>query len=407
LIGANRKGLKHTYLCLESTKYHDKDDREISLLEVQKTFAKIKEISQNIFLKISYKDERQFQDLFSREMDLPLQNLVELNIRSTAPDSCQRQFLDKIQDRFISFTKLRKITLDLLSLSFEYSFESLSRLILGAKFLTTLEISLDHYEKDESLNRFVGDLKGCLNLSSLSLSFTKCTCINNSFLLSLMQSLQSLQKLRNFSFWTTEDEGCAECDYWRLQEKTPTVKDFFIDIGKLQNLKSFVIQLNDAHLKVSNDEFIALCCSLKKLTQLQDLHLSFPDYSTIEDTGIEVLSRKISALEKLQAFGLILKNDMENWDPTNKILSEKSNKLLFGTLATLKSLSSLELSLDCQEVSSELVKSLTPEFSKMESLKYLDLCWWTPDEDSDAVEDLELIDKLFMFKTSLEIKRLF
>ncbi len=207
LIDTNRKGLKHTTcLYLQSTNYLDKDDREISLLEVKKTFAKIKGISQNIFLKISYVDDTQFRDLFSREMDLPLQNLVEFNIRSTAPDSCQKLFLNKIQDRFICFTNLQKITLDLHSFSFDYSFESLSRFILEVKSLTTLKITLEHYEKDESINRFVGDLKRCLNLSSLSLSFTKCTCINNSFLLSLMQSLQSLQKLRDFCFWTTDGE---------------------------------------------------------------------------------------------------------------------------------------------------------------------------------------------------------
>jgi len=191
-----------------------------------------------------------------------------------------------------------------------------------------------------------------------------------------------------------------------LPEKDTKIKDFFIGIKKLQNLRSLEIQLTDGHLKVSNAEFITLCRSLKNLTQLQTLKLSFPGSSTIEDKGIEKLSKIIPKFQGLQKFDLILERILKNSNATKKNLSKRSCKLLCEALTTLKYLSNLELSLDCQNISSKFIKSITSEISKMKSLNSLYLTWWSPDVDSDAFKDLKLIKKLFMFKTHLKIEDL-
>ena len=422
LVYANRKNVKHTTLIhLYSNEYFDQDqdqdqDQEhnrVHFSDVQKIFEKIKDMNQNLFLQVSYskasnveedtssEDDETFSDQtsseeedtpyrtpFSDEMTLPLENLVELNIDPLFLAS-YRKFFEKIRENS-SLKKLKKLAFKLVALG--NSSRRFSLLI--PESLTTLDITFNNFEESESLNRFLGGLKECQNISSLSLKFEDCTCLEAPLLLSLSQSLKELQQLKNLTFSTTPGEDGGTAKPINLE-----MKNFFTVIRTLKSLRSLNIKLKDGQI-VSSEEFLYLCSSLKMLTKLQILKLSFPD-SNIKDIGIDELSKRIPACQELQVLKLNLGTQ------TKKLLSEKSNNSLFGALATLKHLSSLDLTLDFNRISSSFLKSLTEHLLRMKSLNNLSLLWPYRHLDPNVSEDLKFIKNLskkFPTKVSLHSK---
>jgi len=92
-----------------------------------------------------------------------------LNALTIGPefDNSLLGLLKEIQEN----THLTKLVLVLTPLESSDDLRALSQFILRAKGLTSLKVTFRDFMQERSLDSFIEELKGCLNLSSLSLDF--------------------------------------------------------------------------------------------------------------------------------------------------------------------------------------------------------------------------------------------
>lgn len=163
--------------------------------------------------------------------------------------------------------------LDLALISFEGPNENqlghLLDFLLTTKSLTTLQITLRKFAKSNSVNTFIERLKECSELSSMTLQFDDCSCVDNSLLMSITRSLNDLPKFANLAI------SCRlrSLSSTALQYTNSEIKSFFSSISELKNLEEFDFSFQGSLELVINRKFVALCMSLKNLNQLRKLSL--------------------------------------------------------------------------------------------------------------------------------------
>jgi len=238
--------------------------------------------------------------------------------------------------------------------------------VLKSLSSTLQELKLSRYHEEDSDLILYKDLltqvQGMKNLKILTFEFLKNLHMTEELKDEVLKVISGLDKLENLKFdllYFSKESGKDKKESDRLW-----LVDIFQEIGNKTSLRKLSLRLMDFDCEDSDVIFKALCESLKKLTQLEDLSLMM---SKIGDKELLMFIKSLSKLRKLE--NLQLEIGCHN----SKFQSETFELLIEALTNNLPLLSQLSLTISKTTFTKQALKLLFQMAQKLKCLNSMKL----------------------------------
>jgi len=217
-------------------------------------------------------------------------------------------------------------------------------------------------------------LKRLSSLESVSLSFKNCDGISGKGIKSISEGLQRCRSLKSINL------NLRNCDDISDQDMKILAKG----LKRLSALESITLECGihyNYSANIRGKGLKKLSESLKRLCFLRSIDLKFPNYDHIRDEGLESISKNIiQRLGSLQSLGL----DFSGCEITDGGLEN-----LGASLEGHISLQALKLHFSVnQHITDEGLESLSKRLQKLNSLRFLDLGFYSCEITDRGVEKI-------------------